>query len=132
MRPSLHTDDVIPILLPGECILVCTSVNSLYVSPRQQYIIVVKREFCNRQVCFQFYFYIPFSFARLAFFFNVLCTVLPWRWQWCETCAYEVSWRLLCWQLLKIIVAMATVVMGDTCVQSSLASQTLSGEERVW
>ena len=47
----LHTDDVIPILLPGVCIrdpCVCTSVNSLYASPRQQYrdyVIGVKREF---------------------------------------------------------------------------------------
>ena len=44
-------NSLIPILLPGVCIrdpCVCTSVNSLYASPRQKYrdyVIGVKREF---------------------------------------------------------------------------------------
>ena len=48
-----------------------------------------------------------------------------------EICAYEVSWPFALLSgycvgnCLKFIVAMAMVVMGDTCVQSIMAIRTI-------
>ena len=51
-----------------------------------------------------------------------------------ETCSYEVSWPFAllsgycvgnCLRLFKFIVAMAMVLMGDTCVQSIMAIRTI-------
>ena len=42
-----------------------------------------------------------------------------------ETCAYEVSSLLSGYCVGNFIVAMAMVVMGDTCVQSIMAIRTI-------
>ena len=42
-----------------------------------------------------------------------------------KACAYEVSWLLSGYCASTFIVVMATVVMGDTCVQSIMAMHTI-------